>query len=219
MTPSPSDRSLEFAGTTRTSPPSSGHRRRSPVSLPRHGTPLDLDHHLELHYDDDVLRLDDLSEGNLVVALERRFLETRRVYTRAGTILIAINPYEWDANLYSAELMDCYRAQSEGTPAGARNGDVELPPHLFETAAMVHAALKHAADGSRQTIIISGESGAGKVTVAPTLAGPSRRPAAFCLPATRCLRPAALPLPWPSRRLAGFCLPAARCLRPAAPGS
>ena len=45
--------------------------------------------------DDDLLRLDDLSEESLIAALHARFEARKRIYTSAGSILIAINPYAW----------------------------------------------------------------------------------------------------------------------------
>ena len=105
-----------------------------------------------MHADDDLLRLDDLSEESLVVALHDRFERRRTFYTSVGTILIAINPFEWQPELYTKEVMKKYR-----------DGKSEmLPPHLYQTAQMVHDALATADGASRQTIIISGESGAGK---------------------------------------------------------
>ena len=44
--------------------------------------------------DDDVLRLDNLSEDNFISTLHERFETRKRMYTSAGTILIAVNPYE-----------------------------------------------------------------------------------------------------------------------------
>ena len=101
-------------------------------------------------HDDDVLSIDELSEERLVASLAER-LERRRFYTAAGTILVAINPYEWKPELYSEQLRSRYRA-----------GDADLPPHLYATAQMVDKALRSSPNGARQMVIISGESGAGK---------------------------------------------------------
>lgn len=106
--------------------------------------------------DDDVLRLDDLCEPSLVGVLEDRFINHRCVYTRAGTILIAINPFEWREELYTEEVMKHYRERGAGADGS------ESAPHPFEVAAMAHATMQRAALGTRHTIIISGESGAGK---------------------------------------------------------
>ena len=102
----------------------------------------------------DLLRLDDLSEEKLVAALVDRFVRRRHMYTSVGTILIAINPYEWRPEMYTPEVM---RRYCSSTSASA-----PLEPHLYQTAQMVHETLVSGAAGPRQTIIISGESGAGK---------------------------------------------------------
>ena len=106
---------------------------------------------MSLLSDDNLLSLDDLSEDQLVSSLRERFERRKRVYTSVGTILIAINPYEWQTELYTKEVMRRY-----GKP-GAK-----LPPHLYQTAQLVHEALVAAEGATRQTVIISGESGAGK---------------------------------------------------------
>ena len=107
---------------------------------------------------DDLLHLDDLSEQSIVTSLASRFTEKNRVYTRAGTITLALNPYCWSPTLYSTDVMKRYRARATGSESGAD----PLPPHLYETAASAHAAMERAAAGTRHTIVISGESGAGK---------------------------------------------------------
>ena len=107
---------------------------------------------------DNLLHLDDLSEQSIVASLASRFTEKNRVYTRAGTITLALNPYCWSPTLYSTDVMKRYRARATGSESGAD----PLPPHLYEAAASAHAAMERAAAGTRHTIVISGESGAGK---------------------------------------------------------
>ncbi|KDO22911.1 hypothetical protein SPRG_21053 [Saprolegnia parasitica CBS 223.65] len=69
-------------------------------------------------------------------------------YTYTGSIVVAINPYAW-LNLYSKETQRLY--------AGDRSG---LPPHVYATSA---AAFESMALYDRpQSILVSGESGAGK---------------------------------------------------------
>jgi myosin heavy subunit len=71
-----------------------------------------------------------------------------------GPILISINPYKRMPDLYSEDMMLQYR--------GKKNS--ELPPHLFAVADASYTALMGSAGARRprnQSIIISGESGAG----------------------------------------------------------
>ena len=103
---------------------------------------------------DDLLQLDHLTQESLVTSLGDRLENEHRFYTNAGTILVAINPYEWRPELYSANVMAKYR-----NPTGY---DAPLPPHLYQTAQMVDSALQASEAGVQQSIIISGESGAGK---------------------------------------------------------
>ena len=74
---------------------------------------------------DDLLQLDHLTQESLVTSLGDRLENEHRFYTNAGTILVAINPYEWRPELYSANVMAKYR-----NPTGS---DAPLPPHLYQT--------------------------------------------------------------------------------------
>ena len=76
------------------------------------------------------------------------------MYTSCGAVLISINPYKWHEALYAEDLMLQY---SSAAP--------NLPPHLFQFADSALRALgdpRKEGGASNQSIIISGESGAGK---------------------------------------------------------
>ena len=66
-----------------------------------------------------------------------------------GYILIAVNPYK-KLSCYGDEKMRSYKGKSIGV----------LPPHLYAMADRAFRSMK--VDGTSQSIIISGESGAGK---------------------------------------------------------
>ncbi|KAI8850373.1 P-loop containing nucleoside triphosphate hydrolase protein [Chytridium lagenaria] len=72
----------------------------------------------------------------------------RYIYTYSGIVLIAMNPFEY-IDMYSVEVMREY--------AGKRRD--ELEPHLFAVAEEAYRAMLQ---GKNQSIIVSGESGAGK---------------------------------------------------------
>jgi myosin heavy subunit len=102
---------------------------------------------------EDILQMSDLSEASLLENLRRRY-EKDMIYTYVGTILIAINPYKDISSAYGEQAMTEYY----GRPMGV------LPPHVFALAdsAYTHLIQGGALDPMNQSIIISGESGAGK---------------------------------------------------------
>eukprot|EP00945_MAST-04E_sp_MAST-4E-sp1_P008387 g8387.t1 len=99
----------------------------------------------------DILSLDDFSEDSLIYTLRKRF-EDHKIYTFVGPILISLNPYQWDEERDSAATMMGYK--------GKRCGD--MPPHVFATADDAYKDLLAHGKPQNQSIIISGESGAGK---------------------------------------------------------
>eukprot|EP01138_Halocafeteria_seosinensis_P008732 gb/GECG01008925.1/.p1 GENE.gb/GECG01008925.1/~~gb/GECG01008925.1/.p1 ORF type:complete len:2582 (+),score=329.85 gb/GECG01008925.1/:1-7746(+) len=90
-----------------------------------------------------------LHEASVLENLEKRFLDDR-IYTACGPVLIALNPFKWMQSLYSQGLM--YHTHEAHT--------VELSPHPFTQAEM--ALRKVGADDADSSIVICGESGAGK---------------------------------------------------------
>ncbi|GJP48240.1 hypothetical protein CLOM_g7505, partial [Closterium sp. NIES-68] len=70
--------------------------------------------------------------------------------TYTGTILIAANPFMRIPGIYDREMRDAYRGQQVG----------ELSPHVFAIADNAYRAMRD--ERRSQSILISGESGAGK---------------------------------------------------------
>ena len=97
----------------------------------------------------DLAQLVHLSEPCLLHVLACRY-SSQAIYTYTGSILIALNPWRPVESLYSAEQLASYR----GAALGAR------APHLFALADSAYRGLLQ--DGDDQTILVSGESGAGK---------------------------------------------------------
>lgn len=97
--------------------------------------------------------MDDLTHLNEACVLHNvsvRFAD-KKIYTRTGPILVAMNPFEW-LPIYDQNIMIKY------SEAGR---DVDsLDPHCFAEAQKAYTAL--ISSSSSQSLIICGESGAGK---------------------------------------------------------
>ena len=90
-----------------------------------------------------------LDECNLLDNLNVRFVADT-IYTYTGTVLLAVNPYKTIDGLNGDAVMDAYRSKALGV----------LPPHVYAIAERARRAV--ATDGKDQSIVVSGESGAGK---------------------------------------------------------
>jgi myosin V len=82
-------------------------------------------------------------------------------YTRTGDIVIAVNPYVWITSLYTPEKRQEYARkilwEYKKTDEDVRK---QLEPHVYETSALSFKGL--ALERVNQSILVSGESGAGK---------------------------------------------------------
>jgi myosin heavy subunit len=101
---------------------------------------------LESH--DNLTNVGELKEAVVLHNLRTRFKE-RNFYTYIGPILLAVNPYQ-KLSIYSAKYIQKYKT-------GARS---ELPPHVFAIAQEAYRSLR--LESQSQSILVSGESGAGK---------------------------------------------------------
>ncbi|CAK9109242.1 High molecular weight form of myosin-1 (High molecular weight form of myosin I) (HMWMI) [Durusdinium trenchii] len=99
---------------------------------------------------DDMVRMDVINQASVLHNLRLR-VERDEYFTNVGTILVSINPFKWLDHLYSADQFMLYRTRSPGEDA---------PPHFFEISDNAFRGLRD--DMQSQSIIISGESGAGK---------------------------------------------------------
>ena len=80
-------------------------------------------------------------------------------YTRTGDIVIAVNPYQWLTDIYTEKVQLQYAKKLvwEASEGDARRS---VLPHVYETSALSYKGL--AVDNMNQSILVSGESGAGK---------------------------------------------------------
>jgi myosin-5 len=82
-------------------------------------------------------------------------------YTRTGDIIIAVNPFQWFTELYTEKKRTYYSGRlvwNEDTEHDPRDG---MEPHVYEVSSLTYKGLAFG-DGGNQSILVSGESGAGK---------------------------------------------------------
>ncbi|XP_067827555.1 unconventional myosin-Vc isoform X2 [Heptranchias perlo] len=103
--------------------------------------------------ENDLTALSYLHEPAVMHNLKVRFVDSKLIYTYCGIILVAINPYK-EIPIYGDAIIHAYSGQNMG----------DMDPHIF---AVAEEAYKQMARNNRnQSIIVSGESGAGKTVSA-----------------------------------------------------
>uniref|UniRef100_A0A3Q1F1P5 Unconventional myosin-Va-like n=1 Tax=Acanthochromis polyacanthus TaxID=80966 RepID=A0A3Q1F1P5_9TELE len=103
--------------------------------------------------ENDLTALSYLHEPAVLHNLRVRFIDSKLIYTYCGIVLVAINPYE-SLPIYDTDIINAYSGQNMG----------DMDPHIF---AVAEEAYKQMARNERnQSIIVSGESGAGKTVSA-----------------------------------------------------
>jgi len=109
---------------------------------------------------EDMVDLPSLHEAAILYNLKSRH-EGMKPYTRVGDIVIACNPFQWIDGLYSNENRSKY-VEKLIFSTGGEGTDLksEVEPHVYETSSLAYRGL--AVDGHHQSILVSGESGAGK---------------------------------------------------------
>ncbi|KAK4481570.1 hypothetical protein RD792_012472 [Penstemon davidsonii] len=99
---------------------------------------------------DDLMQLSYLNEPSVLYNLQYRY-NRDMIYTKAGPVLIAINPFK-KVSLYGNDYIEAYKRKSDESP------------HVY---AITDTAMREMIrDEVNQSIIISGESGAGKTETA-----------------------------------------------------
>ncbi|CAM0943043.1 unnamed protein product [Alopecurus aequalis] len=98
---------------------------------------------------DDMTKLAYLHEPGVLQNLKARY-DMNEIYTYTGSILIAVNPFRRLPHLYDVQMMEQYKGADFG----------ELSPHPFAVADVAYRLMLN--EGVSQSILVSGESGAGK---------------------------------------------------------
>jgi hypothetical protein len=96
---------------------------------------------------DDLSKLDNLEADSIDSALKARFQQDN-IYTSINTLLVALNPYKQIPGIYSQETLTSYTEYA----ALARK------PHVYTVAGNAYRGLL---ESRSQSLVISGESGAG----------------------------------------------------------
>ncbi|XP_064892803.1 unconventional myosin-XIX isoform X1 [Columba livia] len=106
----------------------------------------------KLHLFDDLTKVNPVTTTTVLKCLQARY-RVNLFYTNAGCSLVALNPFQPVSCLYSPELMREYH--------GALHPQ-DLKPHIFAVAEQTYRNVQSQREPVNQSIIVSGESGAGK---------------------------------------------------------
>ena len=97
----------------------------------------------------DMVKMNEVCEGSILYNLKQRFAKDL-IYTNIGDILVSLNPYKWLNHYFTDAKFAELKCMSEGD---------DVPPHIWGIASSSYRGLLSRQD---QSILISGESGAGK---------------------------------------------------------
>ncbi|XP_036699315.1 unconventional myosin-Vc isoform X2 [Balaenoptera musculus] len=103
--------------------------------------------------ENDLTALSYLHEPAVLHNLRIRFAESKLIYTYSGIILVAMNPYK-QLPIYGDAIIHAYSGQNMG----------DMDPHIFAVAEEAYKQMVR--NNKNQSIIVSGESGAGKTVSA-----------------------------------------------------
>ncbi|KAM3878148.1 myosin heavy chain, fast skeletal muscle-like [Diretmus argenteus] len=97
---------------------------------------------------EDMAMMTHLSEPAVLYNLKERYAAWM-IYTYSGLFCVTVNPYKW-LPVYDSVVVSAYRGKKR----------VEAPPHIFSISDNAYQAML--TDRENQSILITGESGAGK---------------------------------------------------------
>ncbi|MEE6514531.1 hypothetical protein FKM82_022735, partial [Ascaphus truei] len=105
-----------------------------------------------LHLYDDLTKVNPVTTATVLKCLQARY-DTGVFYTNAGCTVVAVNPFQPVLKLYTSEVMKEYHSAPHPQ---------ECKPHIFIVAEQAYRNVHSQIDPVNQSIIVSGESGAGK---------------------------------------------------------
>jgi myosin heavy subunit len=101
-------------------------------------------------YPDDLVSLSDVNQGAILYNTRQRFMQ-KLIYTSCGMVLMSVNPFELIRGLYGEKEIFKYRNPNQS----------DLPTHVYSIPSRAYHAM--CSFNKDQSILISGESGAGKI--------------------------------------------------------
>ncbi|XP_062410828.1 myosin heavy chain, fast skeletal muscle-like [Sardina pilchardus] len=97
---------------------------------------------------EDMAMMTHLNEASVLYNLKERYAAWM-IYTYSGLFCVTVNPYKW-LPVYDAEVVSAYRGKKR----------MEAPPHIFSVSDNAYQNMLQ--DRENQSVLITGESGAGK---------------------------------------------------------
>uniref|UniRef100_A0A3P8X4K8 Myosin heavy chain, fast skeletal muscle-like n=1 Tax=Cynoglossus semilaevis TaxID=244447 RepID=A0A3P8X4K8_CYNSE len=97
---------------------------------------------------EDMAMMTHLNEATVLYNLKERYAAWM-IYTYSGLFCVTVNPYKW-LPVYDSEVVSAYRGKKR----------MEAPPHIFSVSDNAYQFML--TDRENQSVLITGESGAGK---------------------------------------------------------